>query len=192
MTVTRPACLANADADRPAIVASKSRVDILSGTYGKALGGAMGGFIAARQPVVDLLRQRARPYLFSNALAPSVCGAALAAIAISDSDEGDRLRERLVVNALHFRTAMADAGFKLLAGSHPIIPVMLGDAALAQTDGGAASCRRRLRHGLLLPRCAARTGKRIRVQMNAALTAEHIDHAVAAFVAAGRELGVIA
>ncbi len=169
----------------------EGRVDILSGTYGKALGGAMGGFIAARQPVVDLLRQRARPYLFSNALAPSVCGAALAAITISNSDEGDRLRARLAANAVHFRTAMSDVGFKLLAGSHPIIPVMLGDAALAQQMAA-----RLLAAGIyvtafsfpVVPRGQAR----IRVQMNAALTAAHIDHAVAAFVAAGRELGVIA
>jgi len=168
----------------------EGRIDILSGTYGKSLGGAMGGFIAARQPVVDLLRQRARPYLFSNALAPSVCGAALAAIAISNSDEGDALRAKMTANAAHFRGAMSEAGFSLLPGSHPIIPVMLGDAALAQRMAA-----RLLDEGIyvtafsfpVVPRGQAR----IRVQMSAGLEPEHINKAVEAFSKVGRELGVI-
>jgi glycine C-acetyltransferase len=168
----------------------EGRIHILSGTYGKSLGGAMGGFIAARQPVVDLLRQRARPYLFSNALAPSVCGAALAAIAISNSDEGDALRAKMTANAAHFRGAMSEAGFSLLPGSHPIIPVMLGDAALAQRMAA-----RLLDEGIyvtafsfpVVPRGQAR----IRVQMSAGLEPEHINKAVEAFSKVGRELGVI-
>ncbi|OYY70062.1 PLP-dependent aspartate aminotransferase family protein [Sphingomonas sp. 28-63-12] len=168
----------------------EGRIDILTGTYGKALGGAMGGFVAARQPVIDLLRQRARPYLFSNALAPSICGAALAAIAISNSNEGDRLRAKLAANAARFRTAMTAAGFRLLEGNHPIIPVMLDDAALAQRMAA-----RLLEEGIyvtafsfpVVPRGLAR----IRVQMSAGLEDHHIDKAVAAFIKVGRELGVV-
>ncbi|MFM9934923.1 MAG: glycine C-acetyltransferase [Novosphingobium sp.] len=168
----------------------EGRIDILSGTYGKALGGAMGGFIAARQEVIDLLRQRARPYLFSNALAPAVCGAALAAIAIANSDEGDRLRTKVADHAARFRGAMTAAGFRLLDGSHPIIPVMLGDAVLAQRMAA-----RLLEEGIyvtafsfpVVPRGLAR----IRVQMGAGLETHHIDKAVDAFAKVGRELGVI-
>ena len=165
-------------------------VDIVTGTFGKALGGAMGGFICAPAPVVELLKQRARPYLFSNALAPSVCGASLEAIRIAQGEEGDALRAQLVANAARFRGAMTEAGFNLLPGEHPIIPVMLGDARLAQ-DFAA----RMLELGVyvigfsfpVVPRGQAR----IRTQMSAAHTFDHIDEAVAAFTTAGRELGVI-
>ena len=168
----------------------EGRVDILTGTFGKALGGAMGGFVAARRPVVDLLRQRARPYLFSNALAPSVCGAALAAIAISNSQEGDNLRDILGENAKHFRTTMTTAGFELLPGDHPIIPVMLHDAVVAQTMAA-----RLLDQGIyvtafsfpVVPRGKAR----IRVQLSAALSSAQIDQAVDAFTRIGCELGVL-
>jgi glycine C-acetyltransferase len=168
----------------------EGRIDILSGTYGKALGGAMGGFIAARQPVIDLLRQRARPYLFSNALAPAICGAAIAAIAISNSTEGDRLRDKLTSNAAYFRSAMSEVGFRLLPGSHPIIPVMLDDASLAQRMAA-----RLLDEGIyvtafsfpVVPRGQAR----IRVQMSAGHEADHINKAVEAFTKVGRELGII-
>ena len=168
----------------------EGRIDILSGTYGKALGGAMGGFIAARQPVIDLLRQRARPYLFSNALAPAICGAAIAAIAISNSSEGDRLRDKLTANAAHFRSAMSEAGFRLLPGGHPIIPVMLDDAALAQRMAA-----RLLELGIyvtafsfpVVPRGQAR----IRVQMSAGHETDHINKAVEAFTIVGRELGIL-
>jgi glycine C-acetyltransferase len=168
----------------------EGRIDILTGTYGKALGGAMGGFVCARKSVVDLLRQKARPYLFSNALAPSVCGAALEAIAISNSDEGDRLRSKLTANAGHFRAAMAEAGFDLLPGSHPIIPVMVHDAALAQRMAS-----RLLELGVhvtafsfpVVPRGLAR----IRVQMSAALEESDIDRAIEAFKKSGREMGLL-
>ena len=166
------------------------KVDFVTGTFGKALGGAMGGFICATAPVVQLLKQRARPYLFSNALAPSICGASLEAIRIAQGDEGDDLRARLKANAARFRAAMTEAGFDLLPGGHPIIPVMLGDAKLAQ-DLAA----RMLELGVyvigfsfpVVPRGAAR----IRTQMSAAHTFDHIDQTVAAFKQAGKELGVI-
>ena len=166
------------------------KVDFVTGTFGKALGGAMGGFICASKPVVELLKQRARPYLFSNALAPAVCGSSLEAIRIAQGGEGDRLRTRLSANAHRYRTAMTDAGFTLLQGEHPIIPVMLGDAKLAQ-DLAA----RMLELGVyvigfsfpVVPRGQAR----IRTQMSAAHTFEQIDQTVAAFTTAGKELGVI-
>lgn len=166
------------------------KVDFVTGTFGKALGGAMGGFICATSAVVQLLKQRARPYLFSNALAPSVCGASLEAIRIAQGEEGDTLRARLTANAARFRGAMAAAGFDLLPGQHPIVPVMLGDAKLAQTMAA-----RMLELGVyvigfsfpVVPRGAAR----IRTQMSAAHTFDHIDQAVAAFTTAGKELGVI-
>ncbi|CAN5134764.1 glycine C-acetyltransferase [soil metagenome] len=166
------------------------RVDFVTGTFGKALGGAMGGFICATSAVVQLLKQRARPYLFSNALAPSICGASLEAIRIAQGAEGDALRTQLTANAHRYRTAMTQAGFDLLPGEHPIIPVMLGDAKLAQTMAA-----RMLELGVyvigfsfpVVPRGAAR----IRTQMSAAHTFDHIDQTVAAFRTAGTELGVI-
>lgn len=165
-------------------------VDFVTGTFGKALGGAMGGFICARSNVVALLKQRARPYLFSNALSPAVCGSSLEAIRIAAGEEGDKLREQLFANAARYRKAMTEAGFTLQPGQHPIIPVMLGDAKLAQ-DMAA----RLLELGVyvigfsfpVVPRGQAR----IRTQMSAAHTFEQIDQAVAAFTTAGKELGVI-
>ncbi|QTC86692.1 glycine C-acetyltransferase [Brevundimonas pondensis] len=165
-------------------------VDFVTGTFGKALGGAMGGFICAKADVVALLKQRARPYLFSNALAPAVCGSSLEAIRIAAGEEGDALRAQLFANAARFRSAMTAAGFTLQPGEHPIIPVMLGDAKLAQ-DMAA----RMLELGVyvigfsfpVVPRGQAR----IRTQMSAAHTFEQIDAAVAAFTTAGKELGVI-
>ena len=165
-------------------------IDFLSGTFGKALGGAMGGFICATASVVQLLKQRARPYLFSNALAPSICGASMEAIRIAQGSEGDDLRTRLTANASRYRAAMTEAGFDLLPGEHPIIPVMLGDAKLAQTLAA-----RMLELGVyvigfsfpVVPRGAAR----IRTQMSAAHSFDQIDRTVAAFKQAGAELGVI-
>jgi glycine C-acetyltransferase len=165
-------------------------VDFVTGTFGKALGGAMGGFICAKSEVVALLKQRARPYLFSNALSPAVCGSSMEAIRIAGGTEGDALREQLFANARRYRAAMTEAGFNLLPGEHPIIPVMLGDAKLAQ-DMAA----RMLELGVyvigfsfpVVPRGQAR----IRTQMSAAHTFEQIDQVVAAFKTAGRELGVI-
>jgi glycine C-acetyltransferase len=161
----------------------EGRIDILTGTFGKALGGAMGGFVAARKPVVDLLRQRARPYLFSNALAPAVCGASLEAIRIARSEEGDGLRTQLIQNAARFRAGMTAAGFNLVPGEHPIIPVMFGEARLAQSLAAAL-----LEHGVfvtgfsfpVVPKGQAR----IRTQLSAAHTPAQIDQVIAAFTAA--------
>jgi glycine C-acetyltransferase len=166
----------------------EGRVDIITGTLGKALGGGMGGYICAKQEVIDLLRQRARPYLFSNALTPALAGASIKALDLVEN--GDALREKLVNNATRFRDGMSKAGFELLPGEHPIIPVMLGDAKLAQD-----MARLLLEEGIyvigfsfpVVPRGQAR----IRTQMSAAHTDEQIEQAIAAFTKVGRELGVI-
>ena len=164
------------------------RADILTGTLGKALGGALGGYIAGPQAVIDLLRQRARPYLFSNALPPAVTGAGLAALEIVEA--ADDLRTRLEENAVYWRKGLEDLGFRLLPGSHPIVPVMLEDAVLAQKM--AAGLGRRDVHvaGFFFP-VVPKGQARIRTQMNARLTREDLDFALEAFAATGRELGVI-
>jgi glycine C-acetyltransferase len=164
------------------------QVDILTGTLGKALGGALGGYIAGPQPVIDLLRQRARPYLFSNALPPAVVGAALAALDIVET--ADDLRQRLTENATNWRKGLTAAGFTLLPGEHPIIPVMLGDAKLAQAM--AADLNQRGVHVApfffpVVPKGQAR----IRTQMNAALTQQDLDFALDAFTQAGKATGVL-
>ncbi len=154
-------------------------VDILTGTLGKALGGAMGGFIAARKEVVDFLRQRARPYLFSNTLAPAVAGASLKAIELARDGEG--LRAKLTDNAQRFRAGMTEAGFDLLPGEHPIIPVMLGDARLAQEMAARLLDEGVYVIGFSFP-VVPQGQARIRTQMSAAHEPEHVDAAVAAFV----------
>ena len=163
-------------------------IDIITGTFGKALGGAMGGFTAARREIIDMLRQRSRPYLFSNSLAPAIAGASLKALDMVA--EGDDLRARLFDNAKRFRTGMSEAGFDLLPGEHPIIPVMLGDAKLAQEMASRLMGEGVYVIGFFFP--VVPKGKaRIRTQMSAAHTPEQIDRAVAAFTKVGRELGVI-
>ena len=165
-------------------------IDFLTGTFGKALGGAMGGYICATKPVVELLKQRARPYLFSNALAPAVCGSSLEAIRIAQGSEGDVLRTQLFANASRYRSAMAAAGFELLPGEHPIIPVMLHDARLAQEFAARALELGVYVIGFSFP-VVPRGQARIRTQMSAAHSFEQIDQTVAAFTTAGKELGVI-
>jgi glycine C-acetyltransferase len=165
------------------------RVDILTGTLGKALGGALGGYVAASAPVVDLLRQRARPYLFSNALPPAVVGAALAALDIIEG--ADDLRARLVEHARYWRAGLTAVGFRLLPGEHPIIPVMIGEAPLAQAFAAALDKRGVMVSAFFFP-VVPRGAARIRTQMNAALTREDLDFALDAFAAAGREVGVLA
>jgi glycine C-acetyltransferase len=173
----------------PALTGAGDRVDIVTGTFGKTLGGAMGGFIAAAQPVIDLLRQRARPYLFSNALAPAVAAGSLKAIAIAEA--ADDRRATLTAHTTRFRDAMTKAGFELLPGDTPIIPVMLGDAKLAQQMAVALDKRGVYVAGFFFP--VVPKGKaRIRTQMSAALTEADVDFAIGAFIEAGRELGVIA
>ncbi|MFW6299925.1 MAG: glycine C-acetyltransferase [Oceanicaulis sp.] len=164
------------------------RIDIITGTLGKALGGAMGGFTAAKRSVVDMLRQRSRPYLFSNSLAPAIAGASLKALDMVEA--GDDLRARLFDNAKRFRTGMTEAGFELLPGEHPIIPVMLGDAALSQKMADALMEEGVYVIGFFYP--VVPKGKaRIRTQMSAAHTPEQIDQAVDAFTKVGKRLGVV-
>jgi glycine C-acetyltransferase len=164
------------------------KADILTGTLGKALGGSIGGYTAGAKPIVDMLRQRSRPYLFSNALPPMVLGAALKAIDLAR--DGDDLRARLFDNAKRFRAAMGAAGFKLLPGEHPIIPVMLGEAKIAQEMAAKLYERDIYVTGFFFP-VVPQGQARIRTQMSAAHTPADIDAAVAAFTAVGRDLGVI-
>jgi glycine C-acetyltransferase len=163
-------------------------VDILTGTLGKALGGSAGGYVAAARPIIDLLRQRSRPYLFSNALPPPLVAASL--VAIDMAETGDDLRAALATNAQRFRSGMAAAGFTLLPGEHPIIPVMLGEAKLAQDMAAALYAAGVYVTGFFYPVVPA--GKaRIRTQMSAAHQPEDIDAAIAAFTQVGRKVGVI-
>jgi len=164
------------------------RVDIVTGTFGKTLGGAMGGFVAAAQPVVDLLRQRARPYLFSNSLAPPVVAGSRKALEIAHA--ADDLRARLTSHARRFRDGLARAGFKLIEGETPIIPVMTGEARAAQDLAAALDKRGVYVAGFFYP--VVPKGKaRIRTQMSAALSEADVDFAIRAFEDAGRELGIV-
>lgn len=164
------------------------KVDILTGTLGKALSGSAGGYIAASQPVVDLMRQRARPYLFSNALPPAIVAAGLKAVDMAE--QGDDLRARLLDNASRFRSGMSKAGFSLLPGEHPIIPVMLGEAKLAQEMAAKLYDKGIYVTGFFFP-VVPKGQARIRTQMSAAHSGGDIDAAIAAFTEAGKELGVI-
>jgi len=167
----------------------EGRVHLVSGTFGKALGGASGGYIAGPKPFVDLLRQRARPYLFSNALAPSITAATIEALDLIAA--GADLRDALTRNAAHFRAGLTAAGFTLTPGEHPIIPVMIGDAAAAVRLAGALQARGIYVTAFSYP--VVPHGKaRIRTQMNAAHSLADLDRAIAAFAEAGREVGVIA
>ncbi|WP_415922491.1 glycine C-acetyltransferase [Tateyamaria sp. SN6-1] len=163
-------------------------VDILTGTLGKALGGAIGGYIAGPQPVIDLLRQRARPYLFSNSLPPAIVAAGIEAIRLVE--EGDALRAQLFDNATYWRTGLAALGFDLLPGEHPIIPVMLGEAQLAQDMAAQLFDHGVYVSGFFFP-VVPKGQARIRTQMNAALTRDDLDRGLAAFATVGRALGVI-
>jgi glycine C-acetyltransferase len=163
-------------------------VDIITGTLGKALGGSAGGFVAAAKPIVDLLRQRSRPYLFSNALPPPIVGAAIQAIDMAR--RGDELRNGLFDNARRFRIAMSKSGFNLLPGEHPIIPVMLGEAKLAQDMAAKLYERGIYVTGFFYP-VVPQGSARIRTQMSAAHTPQDIDKAAAAFTEVGKELGII-
>jgi glycine C-acetyltransferase len=172
----------------PALTGAGDKVDIVTSTFGKTLGGGMGGLVAAAQPIVDLLRQRARPYLFSNSLAPPLAAGALKALEIAV--RSDELRARLTDHAKRFRAGLEAAGFSTLPGVTPIIPVMLGEAHLAQDLARALDERGVYVAGFFFP--VVPKGKaRIRTQMSAALTAEDVDIAVAAFRDAGRALGIL-
>jgi glycine C-acetyltransferase len=165
-----------------------ARVDIITSTLGKALGGAAGGFTAGRREIIELLRQRSRPYLFSNALAPPIVGASLAVLEILGRT--GELRDRLMANAALFRDRMTHAGFDIKPGTHPIVPILIGDAKKAQD-----LAKDLLGAGIyvigfsypVVPKGAAR----IRVQLSAAHTQEHIEHAVHAFTNAAWGRGII-
>jgi len=163
-------------------------VDVLTGTLGKAMGGAIGGYVAASQKIIDLLRQRARPYLFSNALPPMVTAAGIEAVKLVE--DADDLRAKLFENTTYWRAQLANAGFDLLPGEHPIVPVMLGDARLAQDMAARLDALGIYVAGFFFP-VVPKGQARIRTQMNAALSRADLDQAVEAFVTAGREVGAI-
>jgi glycine C-acetyltransferase len=163
-------------------------VDILTGTLGKALGGAIGGYIAGPQPVIDLLRQRARPYLFSNSLPPPIVAAALEAIDLVE--ESDALRALLFGNTVFWRAGLTALGFDLLPGEHPIVPVMLGKAELAQQMAAKLFDEGVFVAGFFFP-VVPRGSARIRTQMSAALSRDDLEFALAAFEKVGKSVGAI-
>ncbi len=166
----------------------EGRIDIITGTLGKALGGASGGFTAARAPVVDWLRQRSRPYLFSNTLAPVIAATSLKVFDLLE--ESGELRQRLIANAAQFRAGMTKLGFTLAPGDHPIIPVMLGDAELAQQMSARLLGEGIYVVGFSFP-VVPRDKARIRAQMSAAHTSADIERALDAFAKVGRDLSII-
>jgi glycine C-acetyltransferase len=163
-------------------------VDVFTSTLGKALGGGSGGFTTGRQPIIDLLRQRSRPYLFSNTLPPPLVAASIKVFEMLSSSTA--LRDRVNENALYFRKRMLDEGFDIKHGTHPIVPVMLYDAQLAQTFAGELLAEGIYVTGFFYP-VVPQGQARIRTQMSAAHTHKHIDCAIAAFVKVGRKLGVL-
>jgi glycine C-acetyltransferase len=164
------------------------RVDIITGTLGKALGGASGGFTASRKEVVEILRQRSRPYLFSNTLAPSITGASIAVIdMLSETTE---LRDKLEANTRYFREQMVAAGFDIKPGEHPIVPIMLYDAVLAQKFAEALLEKGIYVIGFFYP-VVPKGEARIRVQISAAHEREHLDQAIKAFIEVGKSLQVL-
>lgn len=175
-------------AGTPELHGVEGRVHITSGTFGKALGGASGGYITGPQAVIDLLRQRARPYLFSNSLAPSIVAATLHALELLE--QGVSLRQALADNTAYFRGRMQDAGFDIIPGEHPIAPVMTGDAVIAQQLASEL-----MKHGVyvtafsfpVVPRGQAR----VRTQMSAAHSREQLDKAIDAFIVVGKQIGLI-
>ncbi|RYY34521.1 MAG: glycine C-acetyltransferase [Sphingobacteriaceae bacterium] len=164
------------------------KIDIITGTLGKALGGASGGFTSGRKEIIDMLRQRSRPYLFSNTLAPAITGASIAVLDMLS--ETTSLRDKLEANTKYFRDKMTEAGFDIKPGVHPIVPVMLYDAKLAQEFAAKMLDEGIYVIGFYYP--VVPQGKaRIRVQLSAAHQQEHLDKAIAAFTKVGKELGVI-
>lgn len=175
-------------AGTPDFCGVEGRVQFLSGTFGKALGGASGGYIAGPAPIIDLLRQRARPYLFSNSLAPSIVAATIKALELIE--RGDQQRQKLTANTQYFRQKLSEAGFDLVPGGHPIIPVLTGDASKAQ-----ALAQQLMNHGIyvtafsfpVVPRGQAR----VRTQMSAAHSREQLEQAIEAFISVGKEVKLI-
>ena len=164
------------------------RIDIITGTLGKALGGASGGFTSGRKEIIEMLRQRSRPYLFSNTLAPSIVGASIAVLnMLSETTE---LRDKLATNTQYFRRKMTAAGFDIKPGEHPIVPIMLYDAKLAQNFAARLLDEGIYVIGFFFP-VVAKGQARIRVQLSAAHDAQQLDKAIAAFTKVGLELGVL-
>jgi len=164
------------------------RIDIVTGTLGKALGGASGGFTSAKKEIVEMLRQRSRPYLFSNTVAPSIVGASIKVLELLNGSTA--LRDKLESNTQYFRTAMTAAGFDIIPGEHPIVPIMLYDAPLAQKFAARLLDEGIYVVGFFFP-VVAQGKARIRVQLSAAHEMEHLERAVAAFTKVGKELGVL-
>lgn len=164
------------------------RIDIVTGTLGKALGGASGGFTSAKKEIVEMLRQRSRPYLFSNTVAPSIVGASIKVLELLSSSTA--LRDKLEANTKFFRSAMTAAGFDIIPGEHPIVPIMLYDAPLAQQFAARLLDEGIYVIGFFFP-VVAQGKARIRVQLSAAHEPEHLERAVAAFTKVGKELGVL-
>lgn len=164
------------------------KVDIITGTYGKALGGASGGFTAARKEIVDLLRQRSRPYLFSNTLAPAIVGASIAVLDVLMASTA--LRDKITKNTAYFREQMTDAGFDIIPGTHPIVPIMLYDAPLSQTFSEKLLEKGIYVIGFFYP-VVPKEKARIRVQISAGHERKHLDKAIGDFTDVGKELGVI-
>jgi len=164
------------------------RIDIITGTLGKALGGASGGFTSGRKEIIEMLRQKSRPYLFSNTLAPSIVGASIAVLDMLT--ETTDLRDQLETNTKYFRKKMTEAGFDIKPGDHPIVPIMLYDAVLAQNFAAKLLDEGIYVIGFFFP-VVAKGQARIRVQLSAAHKQEHLDKAIAAFTRIGKELGVL-
>ncbi len=164
------------------------KIDIITGTLGKALGGASGGFTSGRKEIIELLRQRSRPYLFSNTVAPSIVGASI--IVLDMLTKTTELRDKLAYNTQYFRTKMTEAGFDIKPGDHPIVPIMLYDAVVAQTFAAKLLEEGIYVIGFFYP-VVAKGLARIRVQLSAAHEQHHLDKAIAAFTKVGKELGVL-
>lgn len=164
------------------------RIDIITGTLGKALGGALGGFTSGRREIIEMLRQRSRPYLFSNSLSPSIVGASIAVLDLLS--ETTALRDKLEFNTKYFREHMTEAGFDIKPGDHPIVPIMLYDAVVAQNFAAKLLDEGIYVIGFFFP-VVAKGLARIRVQLSAAHEQHHLDKAIAAFSKVGRELGVL-
>lgn len=164
------------------------RIDIITGTLGKALGGASGGFTSGRKEIIEMLRQKSRPYLFSNTLAPSIAGGSIAVLDMLT--ETTELRDKLEYNTKYFRKKMTEAGFEIRPGDHPIVPIMLYDAVLAQNFAAGLFDEGIYVIGFFFP-VVPKGQARIRVQLSAAHKQEHLDQAIAAFTKIGKELGVV-
>ena len=164
------------------------KIDIITGTLGKALGGALGGFTSGRKEIIEMLRQRSRPYLFSNTLAPSIVGASIAVLDLISKTTD--LRDKLEYNTNYFRTKMTAAGFDIKPGDHPIVPIMLYDAVIAQNFAAKLLEEGIYVIGFFFP-VVAKGQARIRVQLSAAHEQAHLDKAITAFTKVGKELEVL-